>query len=90
MLPRRQTPAMARHGVARTFQSSRPFLNLTVLENVTIAALLHTKHTAEAERRSPECIEMTGLKSSMHTEERQPAGGKKQASGSVPGAGSEA
>ncbi len=59
-------PEMARHGVARTFQSSRPFLNLSVLENVTIAALLHTSRTAEAEAVALECIEMTGLKSSMH------------------------
>ncbi len=59
-------PAMARHGVARTFQSSRPFLNLSVLENVTIAALLHTSHAAEAEAVAMECIGMTGLKSSMH------------------------
>lgn len=56
-----ETAMMARHGVARTFQSSRPFLNLTVLENVTVAALLHTKHTAEAEAAALECIEMTGL-----------------------------
>ncbi len=66
MLPRRRRPQMARHGVARTFQSSRPFLNLSVLENVTIAALLHTNHTAEAETVALECIEMTGLNSSMH------------------------
>jgi len=59
-------PAMARHGVARTFQSSRPFLNLSVLENVTIAALLHTSRTVEAETVALQCIEMTGLKSSMH------------------------
>ena len=59
-------PAMARHGVARTFQSSRPFLNLSVIENVTIAALLHTNHTAEAETVALECIEMTGLTGAMH------------------------
>lgn len=56
-----ETAAMARHGVARTFQSSRPFLNLTVLENVTVAALLHTKSTTEAETTARECIAMTGL-----------------------------
>ena len=58
----KEPPVMARHGVARTFQSSRPFLNLSVLENVTVAALLHTKHTAEAQAIAAECIEMTGLK----------------------------
>ena len=54
-------PAIARHGIARTFQSSRPFLNLSVLENVTVAALLHTQHTAEAEATARECIAVTGL-----------------------------
>lgn len=62
-----QVPAaMAHHGVARTFQSSRPFLNLSVLENVIIAALLHTNHPAEAEKVALECIEMTGLNSAVH------------------------
>jgi ABC-type branched-subunit amino acid transport system ATPase component len=55
------TAAMARHGVARTFQSSRPFLNLTVLENVTVAALLHTRRTDEAEAAARACIALTGL-----------------------------
>ncbi|WP_367141971.1 ABC transporter ATP-binding protein [Rhodoplanes sp.] len=55
------TPAMARHGVARTFQSSRPFLGMTVLENVTVAALLHTDRPAEAEAAARECIALTGL-----------------------------
>ena len=58
---------MARHGVARTFQSSRPFLNLTVLENVVIAALLQEKTTAAAEALAVECIEVAGLKDLMYT-----------------------
>ncbi len=57
---------MARHGVARTFQSSRPFLNLTVLENVVIAALLHEKTTAAAETLAIECIEVAGLKDLLY------------------------
>ena len=60
------TPLMARRGVARTFQSSRPFLNLTVLDNVVVAALLHTQHAAEAEAAAVECIEITGLKDLIH------------------------
>jgi len=56
-----ETAAMARHGVARTFQSSRPFLNLTVLENVMVAALLHTESTSEAEAEARDCIAITGL-----------------------------
>ena len=83
-------PAMARHGVARTFQSSRPFLNLSVLENVTIAALLHTSRTAEAEAVAL-AMHRDDRTEGLHAhEEREPAGGKEKAFGSVPGAGLEA
>jgi branched-chain amino acid transport system ATP-binding protein len=61
------TPIMARHGVARTFQSSRPFMNLTVLENVTVAALLRARNAPEAEAAAMECIEITGLKDLAHS-----------------------
>ena len=57
---------MARHGVARTFQSSRPFLNLTVLENVVVAALLHEPNTRAAEALAVECIELAGLTDAIH------------------------
>lgn len=57
---------MARRGVARTFQSSRPFLNLTVLENVLIAALLHETTTAAAEALAIQCIEVAGLRDMTH------------------------
>lgn len=52
---------MATKGVARTFQASRPFLNLTVLENVTVAALLHEAHPANAEKMAIEVLKFTGL-----------------------------
>src|ERR1700723_2295994 len=35
--------ALARHGIARTFQSVRLFRRLSVLENVEVAALAHAK-----------------------------------------------
>jgi len=70
VLDGRQTAGLPPHrvaalGISRTFQATRLFPGMSVLENVTIAALLHTSRTAEAEAVALECIEMTGLKSSM-------------------------
>ncbi len=47
-------------GVARTFQSVRPFLNLTVIENVRIGALFGEKGNSLSERVS-KGLELTGL-----------------------------
>ncbi|EWT06265.1 branched-chain amino acid ABC transporter ATP-binding protein [Intrasporangium chromatireducens Q5-1] len=52
---------MARAGVARTFQTPRPFGALTVRENMVAAA--HTVHrsTADAHAWAAECLERIGL-----------------------------
>src|SRR5919109_5220335 len=53
---------MVREGVVRTHQIVRPFGNLTVLENVTVAAL-HGAHGREAtaRERAEEAVEFVGL-----------------------------
>ena len=48
-------------GIGRTFQIVRPFLGLTVLENVTVGALRWASHTSEARRESAEILERLGL-----------------------------
>jgi branched-chain amino acid transport system ATP-binding protein len=48
-------------GVGRTFQIVRPFLGLSVLENVTVGALRWARTTAEAQRESGEILERLGL-----------------------------
>jgi ABC-type branched-subunit amino acid transport system ATPase component len=61
-------PAMvARAGVARTFQASRPFLNLTVLDNVIVAALMDETLVDAAEKHAREAIEITGLSQYLNT-----------------------
>ncbi len=48
-------------GLSRTFQVVRPFMHLSVLENVTTACLLRTHRVSEAEERALDVIRFVGL-----------------------------
>jgi branched-chain amino acid transport system ATP-binding protein len=50
-----------RAGLSRTFQHSRSFRNLTVRENVEVAALGAGSRPREARRRAGELVELLGL-----------------------------
>ncbi len=50
-----------RTGFGRTFQTERPFEELTVLENVLVAAFLKTSGRAEAERLARDVLGQVGL-----------------------------
>ena len=52
---------VARGGLARTFQLMRPFPNLTLLENVTVAAFHRHPRRAAAEAAARALIERVGL-----------------------------
>lgn len=52
---------IARRGVGRTFQLMRPFGQLTVLENLTVAAYAQTTDPREAEERAMSVARRTGL-----------------------------
>lgn len=58
-----RTPAhkRARLGMGRTFQIERPYEDLTVLENVLVAAFMNTASRTEAERVAMEKLELVGL-----------------------------
>jgi branched-chain amino acid transport system ATP-binding protein len=47
--------------MVRTFQVARPFLNLTVLENVIVGALEGVAHRREAVEIAREILDLTGL-----------------------------
>ena len=53
--------AICRLGLARTFQITRPFARMTVLENVRVGALARHPQTPEALGRAREVVERVGL-----------------------------
>ncbi|WP_157910204.1 ABC transporter ATP-binding protein [Petroclostridium xylanilyticum] len=54
-------PNRADIGIGRTFQSPKPFTNLTVYDSVFTIALLHHKHMKDAVKKTKEILELTGL-----------------------------
>ena len=50
-----------RRGVGRTFQKLRPFAGMTVLENVTVGALLHESDPRAARAVARRCLDLVGL-----------------------------
>jgi branched-chain amino acid transport system ATP-binding protein len=54
-------------GLVRTFQIVKPFLQLTVLDNVIVAALNRIKTTREATEKALRTIEFVGLKEKKDT-----------------------
>jgi len=58
---------ICKKGMVRTFQIVKPFLELTTLENVVIAALNRTELIREATEKALQTIEMVGLKDKAET-----------------------
>jgi len=52
---------ICQRGMVRTFQLVKPFLQLTVLDNVIVAALNRTKMIREAQEKAQEIVEFVGL-----------------------------
>jgi branched-chain amino acid transport system ATP-binding protein len=55
-------------GMARTFQIVKPFLTISVLDNVMVGALSREKSTATAREKSIEIIDFVGLSAWTHKE----------------------
>lgn len=56
---------IAQLGMARTFQIVKPFLNLTVMENVRVGSYQRFKKKAEATKKAYEVLQMLGLQDCM-------------------------
>ena len=53
-------------GIGRTFQLVRPFPALSVEDNVTVGALLHRRHAADARKRAHEVLRQLDLYDKRH------------------------
>ncbi len=58
---------ICQRGLVRTFQIVKPFLQLSVLDNVIVAALNRVKTTKEASEKASRTIELVGLKEKEDT-----------------------
>ena len=58
-------------GMARTFQIVKPFLTISVLDNVMVGALSKEKSTAKAKKKSLEIIDFVGLSNWTYKEAQE-------------------
>jgi len=61
ILSKQSTPLRAKMGIARTFQTPKPFSDMTVFDNIYTAAMLYNKSLKEARRQTEEIIEFLGF-----------------------------
>jgi branched-chain amino acid transport system ATP-binding protein len=54
-------------GLARTFQETRLFSDLTARDNVLLAATEHARGSEDADRQTAECLEFVGLSDAADT-----------------------
>jgi len=61
ILDKQPTPLRAKMGIARTFQTPKPFSDMTVFDNIYTVAMLYNKSLKEARRQTEEIIEFLGF-----------------------------
>lgn len=65
-LSRQPIPERAFMGLGRTFQSPKPFTNLTVRDSIYTTAMLYNKRMKDAAKRADEILDFTGFTSLMN------------------------
>jgi len=61
ILDKQSTPLRAKMGITRTFQTPKPFSDMTVFDNIYTVAMLYNKSLKEAKRQTEEIIEFLGF-----------------------------
>ena len=61
ILNKQPTPLRAKMGIARTFQTPKPFSDMTVFDNIFTVAVLYNKSMKEARREAEQIIEFLGF-----------------------------
>ena len=67
-----------RRGIARTFQKLRPFAGMTVLENVTVGALLRAPDPRAAREEARRCLALVGLTDKLEAFGRELSTGQRK------------
>ncbi|RGY99956.1 ABC transporter ATP-binding protein [Clostridium sp. AM58-1XD] len=65
-----KTEKMAHIGLARTFQVTKPFGEMTLIENIMVGSFLHTSHVGEAERLAEEVYRFVGVSAEKDMRQR--------------------
>ncbi|MCL2318590.1 MAG: ABC transporter ATP-binding protein [Treponema sp.] len=61
ILDKQSTPLRAKLGIARTFQTPKPFSDMTVFDNIFTVAMLYNRSMKEARKHTEEIIEFLGF-----------------------------
>ena len=61
LLLKQSTPQRAKMGITRTFQTPKPFSDMTVFDNIYTVAMLYNKSLKEAKRQTEEIVEFLGF-----------------------------
>ena len=61
ILDKQSTPDRAKMGLTRTFQTPKPFSDMSVFDNIYAVAMLYNKSLKEARRHTEEIIEFAGF-----------------------------
>ena len=69
---------ISRRGIARTFQKLRPFAGMTVLENVTVGALLRAPDPRAAREEARRCLALVGLTDKLEAFGRELSTGQRK------------
>ena len=74
-----RSPAhFVRHGVTRTFQTTRVFTTVTALENLLVPMLHSKEHRRDTESRALELLEFVGLSDHRRTPASELSGGQQK------------